>query len=222
LTPPEPLEFVLAPLVRKAELQTSPPGASVRLDGKLLEGVTPLEVELPPDSDHEITFSKADHGSATVRVRAGDPLPSAPVVLAPLGKPGTVVVESTYPLAVKRGDSVLAPEAPSPRVQLRPGSHELRLFAPSVFLDRSVQVQVREGETSSLAAPPVGRVNVRANPGNCTVTINGISAGSPPFMNREIAAGSHEFVFTWPDEVKDVQRIDVSAGKPSYVIGQKP
>jgi serine/threonine protein kinase len=221
-TPPEPLEFVLAPLLRKVELQTSPAGASVRLDGKIVEGVTPLFVELSPDADHEITFSMAEHGSATVRVRAGDPLPSAPVVLPPLGKPGTVVVEAAYPLAVKRGDAVLAAEGASPRVQLRPGSHELRLVAPSVFLDRTIQVQVREGETSSLSAPPLGRVSVRANPGNCTVTINGISAGSPPFMNREIAAGSHEFVFTWPDEVKDVQRIDVSAGKPSYVIGQKP
>jgi hypothetical protein len=221
-TPPDPLEFVLAPTVRRFELETSPAGASVRLDGKALEGVTPLSIELPAEGEHEITFSKAEHQTATLRVGANEPLPPGPVVLTPLGKPGTFVVESTYPVSVRRGGSELAPSAPSPSVQLRPGSYELHLISESVFLDRVVQVQVREGETTSIQAPPLGRVNVRANPGNCTVSINGVSAGAPPFMNREIVEGAHEFVFTWPGDVRDVQRIEVQAGKPSYVIGQKP
>ncbi len=221
-SPPDPLEFVLAPTVRSFELQTSPAGASVRLDGKPLEGVTPLSIELPADGEHEITFTKAEYQSATLRIGGGEPLPTAPVVLTALGKPGTVAVESSYPVSVRRGSSELAPEAPSPSVQLRPGSYELRLISESVFLDRLVPAQVREGETVSVKAPPLGRVNVRANPGNCTLTINGVSAGAPPFMNREIVEGSHEFVFTWPGDVKDVQRVEVQAGKPSYVIGQKP
>jgi hypothetical protein len=222
VAPPDPLEFVLAPTVRKFELQTSPAGASVRLNGKPLEGVTPLSIELPAEGEHEIAFSKAEYQTATLRLRGSEPVPAGPVVLAALGKPGTFVVESTYPVSVQRGASELAPATPSPTVQLRPGSYELRLISQSVFLDRVVQVQVREGETTTVQAPPLGRVNVRANPGNCTVSINGVSAGSPPFMNREIVEGSHEFVFTWPGELKDVQRVDVQAGKPSYVIGQKP
>jgi serine/threonine protein kinase len=220
--PPDPLEFVLAPTVRRFELQTSPAGASVRLDGKPLEGVTPISIELPAEGEHEITFSKAEYQTATLRVREGEPLPPGPVVLTALGKPGTFVVESSYPISVQRGGSELASATESPRVQLRPGTYDLRLISEAVFLDRVVQVQVREGETTSLKAPPLGRVSVRANPGNCTVSINGFSAGAPPFMNREIVEGSHEFVFTWPGDVRDVQRKDVQAGKPAYVIGQKP
>ena len=220
--PPDPLEFVLAPTVRRFELQTSPAGASVRLDGKALEGVTPLSIDLPPDGEHEITFTKAEYQTATLRLGGSERVPAGPVVLTPLGKPGTFVVESSYPVSVHRGASVLAPATPGPSVQLRPGFHELRLISESVFLDVVVQVQVREGETATVQAAPLGRVNVRANPGNCTVSINGVSAGAPPFMNREIVEGSHEFVFTWPGEVKDVQRVEVQAGKPSYVIGQKP
>jgi serine/threonine protein kinase len=218
---PDPLEFVLAPTVRSFELQTSPPGASVRLDGKPLEGVTPMSIELPTDGEHEITFTKAEYQTATLRLRANEPVPPGPVVLTALGRPGTFVVESSYPVSVQRGASELVPSSTSPSVQLRPGSYELRLVSESVFLDRVVQVQVREGETTTFQAPPLGRVNVRANPGNCTVSINGVSAGAPPLMNREIVEGSHEFVFTWPGEVRDVQRVDVQAGKPSYVIGQK-
>ena len=220
--PPDPLEFVLAPTVRKFELQTSPAGASVRLNGKPLEGVTPLSIELPADGEHEVTFTKADYQPATLRLRGSEPAPPGPVVLTALGRPGTFLVESVYPVSVRRGASELAPATPSPSVQLRPGSYELRLISESVFLDRVVQVQVREGETATVQAPPLGRVNVRANPGNCIVSINGISAGAPPFMNREIVEGSHEFVFTWPGEVRDAQRVEVQAGKPSYVIGQKP
>jgi hypothetical protein len=144
------------------------------------------------------------------------------VVLSALGKPGTFAVQSTYPVAVRRGTSELAPARPSPSVQLRQGSYELRIVSEAVFLDRVVPARVREGETTSFEAPPLGRVNVRANPGNCTLTINGVSAGAPPLMNKEIVAGSHEFVFTWPGDVRDVQRVEVQAGKPSYVIGQKP
>jgi len=220
--PPDPLEFVLAPTVRKFELQTSPAGASVRLDGKPLEGVTPLSIELPADGEHEIAFTKAEYQTATLRLGGSEPVPPGPVVLTALGRPGTFVVESAYPVSIQRGASELAPATPSPSVQLRPGAYELRLISESVFLDRVVEVQVREGETTTVQAPPLGRVNVRANPGNCTVSINGVSAGAPPFMNREIVEGSHEFVFTWPGEVRDVQRVEVQAGKPSYVIGQKP
>ncbi len=146
---PDPLEFVLAPTVRKFELQTSPSGASVRLDGKPLEGVTPLSIELPPDGEHEIAFTKAEHQTATIRIGGGEPFPAEPVVLTPLGKPGTVAVDSTYPVSVRRGTSELVPATPSPSVQLRPGSYELRLIAESVFLDRVVPAQVREGETTS-------------------------------------------------------------------------
>jgi serine/threonine protein kinase len=218
---PDPLEFVLARTVRTFELRTSPPGATVRLDGKAVEGVTPLVLELSKNGDHEITISKDEYRSATLKLEGSQPLPEDPVVLQPLGRPGTFSVETTYPVGIRRGDSVLAPESLSPTVQLRPGTYELRLVATGVFLDRTVQVQIREAETTTIRAPALGRVNVRANPGNCTVTINGISAGAPPFMNREIVEGSHEFVFTWPGDARDVQQQRVEAGKPAYVIGQR-
>jgi serine/threonine protein kinase len=220
--PPNPLEFVLTATARDFELSTTPPGASVRLDGKAIEGVTPLSIEIPTNGDHELTISKAEYQSSTVVLAEAQPLPTSPVVLTPLGRPGTVLVESSYPVAVQRGGSVLAPASASPSVQLRPGSYELRLVAESVFLDRTVQVRVGEAETTSVATPALGRVNVRANPGNCTVSIDGFPAGAPPFMNREIVEGAHELVFTWPGGESDVQRIAVQAGKPSYVIGQRP
>jgi serine/threonine protein kinase len=219
---PDPLEFVLARTVRTFTLETSPAGASVSLDGKSLEGVTPLEIEIPAEGDHELRIEKAEHRTATVTLNGSQPFPREPIVLQPLGRPGTFRVETSYPVSVYRGDSVLVPESANPTVPLRPGTYQLRLVAEGVYLNRTVDVQIREAETTVVSTPPLGRVNVRANPGNCTVSINGMSAGAPPFMNRDIVEGSHEFVFTWPGDVRDVQRQEVQAGKPAYVIGQKP
>ena len=47
-------------------------------------------------------------------------------------------------------------------------------------------------------------------------------AGKLIWTGREIVAGTHEFVFTWPGDARDTQQIEVQAGKPSYVIGQRP
>ncbi|MGH9337861.1 MAG: PEGA domain-containing protein, partial [Vicinamibacteria bacterium] len=123
--PPDPLEFVLAATVRSFQLETTPPGASVRLDGKALEGVTPLRIELPADGEHEIVVTRPEYQAATLKLNDSDPFPTGPVVLVALGRPGTFTVESSYPVAVHRGGSVVAPESASPSVPLRPGTYEL-------------------------------------------------------------------------------------------------
>ena len=131
-------------------------------------------------------------------------------------------MSASYPVAIHRGNSVVASASTLASVRFRPGNYRFRLVAPEVFLSRSVDVAIRESETITHEAPPLGRVNVRANPGNCTVTINGMPAGSPPFMNRQVVTGVNEFVFTWPGNVTDTQSVNVEASKPTYVIGLRP
>ncbi|HXV59335.1 MAG TPA: protein kinase [Vicinamibacteria bacterium] len=219
---PEPLSLALEVARRTFELVTTPPGASVRLDGKTIDGVTPLSLELSTTEKHEIVLTLEEHQSQTIAIAAADPLPGSPIVLAPLGRPGRFIVDSTYPVAIHRGRDVLAPESASPRIELRPATYDLALVAADVFLNQSMRVTIRTGETVTQTTPSLGRVNVRANPGNCTVTINGFPAGSPPFMNKPIVEGLHEFVFTWPGNAMDTQQIRVEPGKPTYVIGQRP
>lgn len=218
---PPPLEFVLTPTTQRFELVTAPPGASVELDGEPVEGVTPMTLELS-EGDHEITLSLAEHRSKTIEIADGQPLPTEAIALTPLGRPGTLEVHASYPVAIYRGERELAAPSTNPSVRLRPGSYRLRLVARDKFLNRPIEVAIREANVTTFQAPAVGRVNVRANPGNCTVTIDGVSAGSPPFMNREVVTGPHEFVFTWPSGATDVQNVTVETGRPTYVIGQRP
>ena len=220
-TPPGPMEFILTPTTRVLELSSVPEGAEVRLDGEAVDGVTPLRLEIS-DDDHQIVLSKAEYRSRTIEMAAGQPLPKEPFLLTPLGRPGTFVVEAPYPVAIHRGERVAAPASTSASTTLRPGRYTLRLVAPDVFLSRSVEVTIDEGATTVHRAPALGKVNVRANPGNCSVSIDGMPAGAPPFMNRDIVTGRHEFRFVWPGDVQDVQSVTVEAGKPTYVIGQRP
>ena len=220
-TPPGPLEFVLTPTTRIFELVTTPEGVSVQLDAEPVPGVTPVTLELV-DGDHEIKLEKEEYVARTVSIAAGQPLPEGPIALTPLGRPGTFRVSASYPVAIHRGNSVVASASTLASVRFRPGNYRFRLVAPEVFLSRSVDVAIRESETITHEAPPLGRVNVRANPGNCTVTINGMPAGLPPFMNRQVVTGVNEFVFTWPGNVTDTQSVNVEASKPTYVIGLRP
>ena len=217
-----PLQFSLVQSVRALELATIPHGARVSLNGSELAEKTPLVVELPLIGDHELTLSLSEYRSKTVMIEAGDPLPKEPIALTPLKRPGTLAVESSYPVAIHLRGNVLAPVATRPRVALRPGTYQVQLVASDVFLSRTFKVSIREGETTNLMSPALGRVNVRANPGNCRVTVDGFAVGSPPIMNREIVAGTHELVFIWSGDVRDVQTVAVAASKPTYVIGQKP
>jgi serine/threonine protein kinase len=214
------VDVVLDPTTRFFELATVPAGASVQIDGDVLPDVTPVTIELSPDDDHEITVSLAEYQSRTLRIAAGESLPQEPIALTRLGRPGTLQVQASYPVSIQRRDRELAPISSNASVSLRPGRYDVQLVAPSVFLNRSYSVEIREDEVSVIAAPELGRLSVRANPGNCTLTIDGFDAGSPPFMNKEIAAGNHEFVFRWGSD-EDVQNIVVESGKPTYVIGQR-
>jgi len=219
--PPAELEFSLVSTAREFDLKTVPDGVSVRLDGEDVTGVTPLLLTLSEGS-HELVLSKSGFNPATITLAAADPLPEDAITLARIGRPGTFRVDAAYPVEIRRGGRQVAAPSTNASVQLRAGTHELVLYAPDVFLRRTVQVTIREDDTTVQEAPVVGRVSVRANPGNCTVTISGMSAGAPPFMNREVVTGQHEFVFTWPGDVTDVQSVSVSAGQPSFVIGQRP
>ncbi|HMK91501.1 MAG TPA: hypothetical protein VK576_00740 [Thermoleophilia bacterium] len=133
---------------------------------------------------------------------------------------GSVSVSSTYPLEVLWKGRSLAKVQDSARVSLPQGRQTLTLVAAPVFLRASVGVDVKEGE-ARVEAPALGRLNIRANPDNCEVFVDGFSAGYLPILDHPVAAGSHSVAFKWPDGSHDEQSVDVTAGRPAYVMGRK-
>jgi hypothetical protein len=151
----------------------------------------------------------------------GEKLPLGEIVLTPITKPGTLVVTGSYPLSVLSvGGNKLAEGSANPAIRLGVGRHQITLYAPQVFLNRVFTVEIREASQTTIEAPALGKVSIRASPGNCQVTINGIPAEAPPISNQDIVVGTNTFVFEWPGGRKDEQIEEVRPGRHAYVTGQ--
>jgi hypothetical protein len=175
---------------------------------------------MAPGRPHELVVSKDDYVSQTVTLAAGEEPPNE-IILAPVTKPGTLVVVSSYNLSVlSEGGAALAEGSRELAIPLGVGRHTVRLYAPQVFLNRAFDVEVKEASTTTIEAPALGKVSVRASPGNCTLLINGVAAEAPPISNQDIVSGRNSFVFEWPGGKKDEQIHEVKPGGHAYVTGQ--
>lgn len=202
------------------EIRSQPAGASVRIDRKAV-GVTPLRTEVAANAAHSITLSLPGYQSREIRVDL--PIPaSLDATLTPEGPPATLVVESPYPLTVSVGGRILASDKPGVTATLSAGTQEVLLESAPIFLKHRETVQLAAGSTTTIKAPATGKIGVRATPDNCKVFLNGVFVDYPPILDRTIAAGSHVVSFEWPDGTKTEERIQVQAGRPSYVMGRKP
>lgn len=211
----------LSARVSSVELTSEPIGASVQLDGRALTGETPMVVDWTVSRTHRVTFSKQGYADRTVNVSAGDRPPS-PITLSRLRRNGSIRVVADYPLGVRLGERELIAVGASETAAIASGTHQLILVAPDVFLNRGVSVSVAEDVESSLEAPALGRISIRANPGRCDLRIGAFDAGAAPIMNHRIVTGNHTIVFTWPDGTSIEETTVIQAGRPAFVIGQKP
>jgi len=116
---------------------------------------------------------------------------------------------------------VLARGQTSPQVSLPAGRQVLTLVASDYALKQNVTVDVRPGAATGVAAPPLGRISIRANPDNCQVFVDGTFLDFPPILDKPIAAGPHTVEFRWPGGERRSQSVEVAKGAPSYVMGRK-
>ena len=142
------------------------------------------------------------------------------MALQPAGPMGKVSVISPYPLDVAWKDRVLARGETAAQLSLPAGKQTLTLIAPQYLLRATVTVDVRPDAVAEVSPPELGRINIRANPDNCKVFIDGTFIDYPPILDRPLAAGSHSVSFKWP-EGETREEVVVERGKPTYVTGRK-
>ena len=217
--PPSPIELTLQQVMRSLAVSTEPTGATIRLDGEDVSGVTPLDLEVSATDEHELVIDMAGFVPQTIKILPGEEVFTDGIVLSPVGRPGTLLVRSSYPLSMVRGGRALASGSASPAVNLMPGRYEVSLVASEVFLNRTVTVEIRQGETTTIDAPALGKFSVRAFPGNCRLTVDGIATEAPPFDSKPIAVGKHTFQFEWPSVTKEYTE-EVVLGETTYVTGR--
>ena len=202
------------------EIRSQPSGATVRVDRKSV-GATPLKSEIVAGASHVVTLSLAGYETKEIRVEPPFP-PLLDVTLVAVGPPATLVVESPYPVTISTGGRVLAADKAGATLTLPAGSHDIVIESTAMFLKIHESVRLESGGSVSLKAPATGKIGVRANPDNCKVLVDGIFVDYPPILDRPIAAGSHVVSFEWPDGARSEEKVQIQAGKPSYVMGRKP
>jgi len=229
-SPPAPLPDPSAPgpgLPRPAAAQvivpviTDPPGAGVTLDGRKVKGTTPLEVTVDPASAHRLVASLEGYASTETALAAGRPPGELRLRLEQAGPLATVTVVSAYPLDVSWRGRVLARGLVSPRVSVPGGRQVLSLASATHFLRADIVVNVAPGAATSVEAPALGRVSIRANPDNCQVFIDGTFVDYPLILDRPLSSGSHTVSFKWPDGKEAHETVDVQGGKVAFVVGRK-
>jgi serine/threonine protein kinase len=200
---------------------SDPRGASVSLDGLRVDGSTPLSLQLDARVEHRLTLSAEGYATAEVRLSPGRIPPEVRVALQPQGPAGTIQVTSSYPLDVLWKGRVMSKGLPSPQVGLPAGHQILTLVSGTYFLKMDVPVEVRGGVVAALDAPALGKVNIRANPDNCEVFIDGTFVDYPPILEKSVAAGHHTIAFKWADGTRREESVQVAKGSPAYVTGRK-
>jgi Protein kinase domain/PEGA domain len=200
---------------------SEPPAATVSLDGQRVKDVTPLEVAFDPGVPHTLGISLDGHSSREVTLVPGQLPAEVQVTLEPSGPLGSVVIASSYPLDVRWKGRTLARGQASPNVSLPAGRQVLTLVAGPQFLRVELPVTVAPGGTTSIEAPLLGKINIRANPDTCQVFIDGAYVDYPPILDKAIAAGAHKVSFKWPDGSHAEEAVEVAKGGVAYVTGRK-
>jgi predicted Ser/Thr protein kinase len=200
---------------------SDPPGATVSLDGQRVKGVTPLELTVEVDQPHVLAIALEGHVTQEARLVSGQTPAEVKVKLEPSGPLGTVAVASSYALDVLWHGRVLAKDQTAPRVSVPGGRQTLTLVAASLFLRRDVQVAVTGGAEVAVAAPGVGKLNIRSMPDNAQVFIDGTFLDYPPIHDKAVAAGPHTVSFKWPDGARSQETVEVAPGSSGFVTGRK-
>jgi hypothetical protein len=193
-------------------LVTEPPGAAVVLDGKLLEGVTPLTLpDVASGVEHLIRVSLAGHldEAASVKVEPGgtapvklalkalpppEPEPTVAQAADPRGKKGKkdlveVELSTTPPADVFFGGKKLG-RTPT-TVKLPAGKVALTFVNTEVDLRQTTSVNVdAKGKTRSAIEFKKGKIAADARPW-ADVYIGERKLGTTPLAPREVYEGSY-------------------------------
>jgi hypothetical protein len=203
------------------DVVSEPRGAAVSVDGQRVAGATPMTLQLDPALEHRVTISREGHAPQEVKLVPGQFPSEVRVSLEPAGPLGKVLVTSPYPVDVVWKGKVLARAQSSVQVSLPVGQQTLTLVSGAHAVRVGLPVEVRAGATAEVRAPELGRINIKANPDNCQVFIDGTFIDYPPILDKPVSTGAHTVTFKWPDGVRRDEAVSVAHGVPAYVMGRK-
>ena len=214
-----PSVVTLDPVIASLELKTDPPGAQVVLDGKTLDGVTPLTFAWNEGQPHQLTFSK-DALSLPKDFAVGE-APSGVYQLQPpaasnagVSGNGTLKLAGAFGVRLSVDGADKGELEPGRSLELAPGAHKVDLSNGKLFFSDSRSVTVEAGKEARLALPAVATLTVNTHPGVGDVTVDGRSTGiQSDGSSVRVAAGRHTVAVRSLSGKTAKQTIDVTGDK---------
>ncbi|WP_243301293.1 serine/threonine-protein kinase [Geothrix oryzisoli] len=217
--------FPLEPVFSEETIDSTPAGASVVLDEKPLEGVTPLKVRWNQGQPHRLTLIKEKLGYAsdfapgeipagrvfelkegtTAEARQEPPLdPTAP---------GALKLAGAFGVRVRVDGKDLGDLAPGGQLSLPPGPHKVELASSKHYFRETRTLSVTAGQTAPLNLPALATLTVETFPGTGKVLVDGQDTGlESDGSSLKLAEGRHTITVRGPRGSKN-ETVDLRGDK---------
>ncbi len=213
------LDLPSASLTGGLSVATTPPGATVQVDG-VGRGLSPVEVAGLAPGNHAVSVTA---GNWTVTEQVAVAAGKTTTLLVPVTRPGNpagavgfVTIAAPIELQVFDGDSLVG-SSRNQRIMLTPGRRALRVANPALGFERVIQVAVEAGATSKVTVPvPNGSLSVNAVPW-AEVLLDGAVIGETPIANYAVLPGSHEILLRNPKFPEQRRTVVVTLAAPLRV-----
>lgn len=211
--------FTLRPAWAEVYIGSTPPGATVQVDGAAA-GSTPLDTEMLA-GEHAIRLSLAGHKPVTLtrRIEAGTALRVGDIELPPAD--GSLSLVTDPPGASVSLDGAFQGNTPLELTLSANTAHTLRLTRTGHRpVEKHVTLAPEEQQALRLTLPPeYGTVFITARPADATLVVDGMPAGTATRRLR-LPARTHRLEFRKPGYVSQTlsvtprastsQRVDVT------------
>lgn len=224
---------VLSRFVGRLTVETTPPGATVTIEGVAGSFLTPIEGQELAPGDYNLQIALTGYQPTTKRVAvtngqenryafqlesatqptpAGAP-PRAATIELTAGPAGSVVTLDGQRVAqFQRGPVALRDVAP--------GQHEIKVSLEG-YRDWAQPITVESGVNYSFPvtlARSVGTLTIETNPAKAEIDLRGVGKFPSPLTNLEINPGRYDVMITLAGYSTLRQSVDVVEGSPTRVF----
>jgi len=223
-----PPSFRLQPIVSDELIDSAPAGATVVLDEKALEGVTPLKVQWNQGQPHRLTLTlghekplqaSLDLGPGEVptgrvfelkETTTSETRPEPP--LDP-NAPGALKLAGGFGVRVKVDGKDAGELSPGGKLTLPPGTHKLELSSARHCYREARAVTVSAGQTGTVTVPGLATLTVETYPGTGKVFVDGVDTGiESDGSSLQLAQGHHSVTVRGPKGIK-TETVDLNGDK---------
>jgi len=221
-----PPTFPLQPILSDELLDSTPPGASVVMDERPLEGLTPMKVQWNQGQAHRLTLTTKDNlmfakdfgpgevpGGRVFELKAATTAETRQEPALDPNAPGALKLSGGFGVRVKVDGKDMGELSPGAKLPLPPGPHKLELASSRYFFKEARSISISAGQTETLTVPSLATLTVETFPGPGKVFVDDQDSGiESDGSSIQMAQGRHKITVRGPKGIKH-ETVDLRGDK---------